>query len=109
MHDDVIWRGRFGGQFENREQAIAIYEAHLQDVRRTVPPERLMVFDVKEGWQPLCEFLGQPVPAGEPFPHRNDRAFFRRVIVGLRIAEWLVPTLLVGCAAAAWWLFARAG
>ena len=110
MHDDVIWHGRFGGQFGNRERAIAIYEAHLAEVRRTVPPERLLVFDVQEGWRPLCEFLGQPVPANEPFPHLNDRAFFRRVIVGLRVAAWLVPTLLLaGGAAAAWWLFARAG
>ena len=110
MHDDVIWHGRFGGEFENRARAIAIYEAHVQDVRRTVPPERLLVFDVNEGWQPLCEFLGQPVPADEPFPCLNDRAYFRRVIAGLRIAGWLVPTLVLAAAAATtWWLLVRAG
>jgi Sulfotransferase domain len=59
---------------------------------------------------PACEFLGQPVPTDEPFPHLNDRAFFRRVIVGLRVAAWRVPALvLAGGAAAAWWLFARVG
>jgi hypothetical protein len=104
MHDDIIWQGRFGGQFSDRKRAIAIYEAHVQDVRRRVPPERLLEFDVKQGWQPLCDFLGQPVPAQEPFPHHNDRAYFRRVIVGLRIAAWLVPALAVAaCAGAAWW------
>jgi hypothetical protein len=110
MHDDVIWQGRFGGQFADRERALAIYEAHLQEVRRTVPPERLLEFDVKQGWEPLCAFLDRPVPAGEPFPHRNDRAFFRRVIIALRIATWLVPALvLAGGAVAAWWLSGRAG
>ena len=93
MHDDVIWHGRFGGRFEDRAHALAVFEAHQKDVLRTVPPERLLVFDVKEGWQPLCQFLGQPVPANEPFPHLNDRACFRRVITALRAAEWLVPTL----------------
>jgi hypothetical protein len=110
MHDEVIWHGRFEGEFENRDRAIAIYEAHVREVRRTVPPERLLVFDVQEGWQPLCDFLERPVPAGEPFPHLNDRVFFHRVIAGLRVAGWLVPALVTAVVAAAvWWLLVRAG
>ena len=35
------------------------------------PPERLLVFNPSEGWEPLCRFLGVPVPT-EPFPHDND-------------------------------------
>jgi hypothetical protein len=45
-------------------------------VRETIAPERLLVFDVKEGWEPLCAFLGVPVPEDEPFPHVNDTAAF---------------------------------
>ena len=40
---------------------------------RVIGSDRLLVFDVKEGWAPLCRFLGAPVPA-EPFPHLNDAA-----------------------------------
>ena len=37
----------------------------------TVPAARLLVFDVKQGWKPLCAFLGVPVPS-QPFPHLNE-------------------------------------
>jgi hypothetical protein len=91
MHDDVIWNGRFKGEFLDRARTLAVYRAHLLDVRRTVPAERLLVFHVSEGWGPLCAFLGQPVPDNVPFPHLNDRAYFQRVILALRILAWLVP------------------
>lgn len=95
MHEDVIWKGRFQGEFADRAKALAVYNAHLEDVRRRVSPERLLVFNVNEGWKPLCEFLGKPVPENVPFPHLNDRLFFRRVILGLRILEWLVPAVVL--------------
>jgi len=38
---------------------------------KLVPPERLLVMDLKEGWEPLCGFLDLPVPE-EPFPRAND-------------------------------------
>jgi hypothetical protein len=51
---------------------------HHREVVATIPPEWLLVFDVKEGWQQLCVFLGVPVPVDEPFPHVNDAADFTR-------------------------------
>lgn len=94
MHDDVIWNGRFGGRFADREHAIAVYEAHLAEVRRTVPPGRLLEFDVREGWAPLCAFLDRPVPVGQPFPRLNDRRWFSRVLIALRFAAWLGPIVM---------------
>jgi hypothetical protein len=47
-------------------------------VRRTVPAKQLLIFEVKQGWGPLCDFLGVPVPAGE-FPRVNESAGFRQV------------------------------
>ena len=44
-------------------------------MRTAIPPERLLVFDVKNGWEPLCRFLAKPVPA-MPFPRTNDREGF---------------------------------
>lgn len=95
MHDDVIWQSRFNGEFTDRAKTIAVYKAHLDEVRRSVPPERLLVFNVNEGWRPLCEFLGKPVPENAPFPYLNDRRFFRRVIRALSILEWLGPALVL--------------
>jgi hypothetical protein len=66
---EVVWTGTFGGQFGDRAHAIRVFEEHRRMVEETVPPERLLVFDVKEGWEPLCQFLGVPVPIDEPFPH----------------------------------------
>ncbi len=56
-------------------EAIALYHRHIASVREAFPPERLLVYDVAEGWEPLCAFLGRPVPAG-PFPRSNDARQF---------------------------------
>ena len=76
MIETLIWQGTFGGRFEDREQAIAVFERHNRAVQERVPAGRLLVFDVAQGWDPLCRFLGVDVPAGQPFPHLNDRASF---------------------------------
>ena len=51
------------------------FVAHGEAVKATIPAERLLVYQVKDGWGPLCTFLGVPVPA-EPFPRSNDRGEF---------------------------------
>ncbi|MGW1062080.1 sulfotransferase family protein [Micromonospora rubida] len=68
---------REGSQFTDREEALAAFQRHVDAVRAYVPPERLLIFNVREGWGPLCAFLGRPEPT-EPFPVENDRASFRR-------------------------------
>ncbi|MFZ2508625.1 MAG: sulfotransferase family protein, partial [Steroidobacteraceae bacterium] len=62
--DGIVWDGVFHGRFED----------HTEDVKRSVPPGRLLVYSVREGWGPACEFLGVPVPEKMPFPHENERA-----------------------------------
>ncbi len=69
----IMWDGTFGGKFEDRASAIGIYERHNEEVQKTVPKDRLLVFDVKQGWGPLCAFLGMPAPKDQPFPRTNDR------------------------------------
>jgi len=51
------------------------------DVKGTVPAERLLVWDPSEGWEPLCDFLEVDVPA-EPLPRLNDTMSFREGIIG---------------------------
>ncbi len=53
----------------------AAFEAHIEAVKETIPSSQLLVYQVKEGWEPLCAFLGVPVPEG-PFPRTNDRSEF---------------------------------
>ena len=72
----VVWERQFDGRFEDRDHAIAEFERHNREVKETVPPERLLVYQVKDGWEPLCRFLGVPVP-DKPFPRVNDRASFQ--------------------------------
>jgi hypothetical protein len=77
---ECVERRSFGRPLHDltRGEVIATYLAHNHAVRATVPPSRLLVFDVRDGWAPLCEFLEVPVP-GAPFPHVNDRAEFHRL------------------------------
>jgi len=63
----------FAGTVDDREHVIACYLGHNAEVRRLVPPGRLLEYQVGQGWEPLCAFLGVPVPQ-RPFPRLNDRA-----------------------------------
>ncbi|MGW7403990.1 sulfotransferase family protein [Streptomyces sp. NPDC054833] len=85
MSLDVVWDGVFGGRFADRQHALEVYEAHIAAVKRELDPARLLVFEVGQGWEPLCAFLGVPVP-DEPFPRSNDRAAFAEQIARLRTA-----------------------
>ena len=51
--------------------AIAVFREHIDLVRKTIAPDRLLVFDVADGWEPLCAFLGREVPS-HPFPRTNN-------------------------------------
>lgn len=65
-------------------------ERFNEEVQETIPADRLLVWSVSEGWEPLCEFLEVPVP-DTPFPHLNDsKIFSERIIDGALIAlhEW---------------------
>jgi hypothetical protein len=82
--DRMFWSGQgsFASGHETPEQLIAGFRAHNEAVKATVPPERLLVWEVREGWGPLCAFLGVPEP-DQPLPHVNDReTFLGRVIDG---------------------------
>jgi sulfotransferase family protein len=68
----------FDGRVGDRDHAIKVFSRHIEEVTGTIGPGRLLVYDVADGWGPLCEFLGEPVPAGREFPRGNDPASFRR-------------------------------
>jgi hypothetical protein len=73
FNDYMIWNGLFNGRFTDKDYAIRVYQNHVNEVKQVVLPEQLLVFHVKEGWEPLCQFLNLPVPTNLPFPHLNSR------------------------------------
>ena len=73
----------FDNRFEDKAHAIEVFKRHTQEVCDTIDPARLLVFDVREGWAPLCRFLDVPVP-DEPFPRLNDTATTQAMIRMMR-------------------------
>jgi len=103
MTEEIVWQGTFDGKFEDRHRTIEVFNRHNDEVRRRVPKEQLLIYEVKEGWGPLCEFLGVEEP-DKPYPRLNDAAEAQRLILVVRILSVAIPTalaLVVGIAALA--------
>ena len=79
MINGLIWNGTFKGRFDDKDFAIDTYLAHNEDVKNRVPADQLLVYEIKQGWEPLCEFLEVPVPE-DPMPHLNDATSFRAMV-----------------------------
>ncbi|KAM4067115.1 NAD dependent epimerase/dehydratase [Hirsutella rhossiliensis] len=88
----------FEGDFPSRGKEI--FQRHYDEVRGLVVRDHLLEYDVAQGWEPLCKFLGHPVPEFCPFPHVNDSSDFltrsqrrnrnQMYNVALRYFLWLV-------------------
>lgn len=76
----AITIGWFGAK--NRKQLLAneriVYRKHYEEIREITPPERLLDFKLKDGWGPLCEFLGKDIPEGIEFPRVNDKGEYEK-------------------------------
>jgi hypothetical protein len=68
----TVW-GLFGDGIDDREYMIDAFERHTEEVKHEIPADRLLIFNVAEGWVPLCKFLGITAPT-TPFPRVNSRA-----------------------------------
>lgn len=64
------------------ENLLRCYARNIVDVKSFFPEERLLVFNVKDGWGPLCRFLEVPIPDGS-FPASNDGEEFRGRLVNI--------------------------
>jgi hypothetical protein len=96
MSRRLIWGRTLRGVMNDRDAAIARYNQYVEEVKAAVPPDRLLVFSVDQGWGPLCAFLGLPVPDA-PFPNVNDRADVKKIIAGITNGAY---TILAAVAAA---------
>jgi len=74
MTSDLIAQRRFGGSFAP-ETMIRTFNDHVAEVTAAIPADRLLTYDVREGWDPLCRFLNVPVP-DQPFPNTNTTQDF---------------------------------
>jgi hypothetical protein len=93
MVDRLVWDGIFDGRFADRGHAVAVFERHVANVVATCRPDRLLVFDVAQGWEPLCSFLDVPTP-NRPFPRLNDASTLRRRFAAIRWGTRAVPVVV---------------
>ncbi|KAJ5682729.1 NAD dependent epimerase/dehydratase [Penicillium macrosclerotiorum] len=90
--------------YEEKIPTRETYHRHIAWLQKVVPEDRLLLFDVKEGWEPLCKALGKDIPEDQPFPHVNDSDAMleiSRIHVRRGLTHWAV-ILAVGAAAVAW-------
>ncbi len=82
MINTLIVENTFGGSLD-KNNAIAVFNARNEEVRRSVPREKLLVYESSDGWEPLCDFLGVAVPA-TPYPKVNTTEDFASHFPGKR-------------------------
>lgn len=78
MANGVVFKSGFPLGLDVAGLASA-FDAHTERVKAAIPADRLLVYEVNDGWRPLCAFLGAPEPA-EAFPRTNSRAEFWEVV-----------------------------
>ena len=93
MIDRTVWIGEFSGRFEDKEFAVDVFNKHIELVKTVFPEERLLIHSAKDGWEPLCDFLGVPVP-DEPYPWLNESISFKRHLKIIKAVKWM-PIVLV--------------
>ncbi|TRY78757.1 hypothetical protein TCAL_09467 [Tigriopus californicus] len=86
---------------EGPESAQKYFEEWVESVKECVPKDRLLVFEVKEGWKPLCQFLDLPIP-NVPFPRLNDTASMAQTHSNL---EYLANAIVFGIPAFVGFIF----
>ncbi|CAK1364100.1 unnamed protein product [Cercospora beticola] len=89
---ELVLRDWIGGDWRSHQKLCEGFETHNAHIRAIVPADNLLEWEPKDGWQPLCDFLGKAVPA-EPFPYSNkgdDVAKGLLLAARLRIAKWIV-------------------
>ena len=92
-----IWCGDYNlvarKDFEtNKALLIDYYLKYNKRVKARCPADKLLLFNIKDGWAPLCAHLDLPIP-NEPFPHENDTQEMRKLINTMNIAGWVISII----------------
>lgn len=78
-------------RMQDKEYMISFFENRTQEIINTIAPDRLLVYQVKQGWGPLCEFLDIPVPSMD-FPRVNSRDETKELLAGMFAVNEEKPT-----------------
>lgn len=76
MAHKMIREETFDNRFEDQAYAMQVFTDHIERVRQTIAPERLLIFQAADGWEPLCRFLNVPIPE-QPYPRANSTEEFK--------------------------------
>lgn len=95
LQEQTLWKKTFKGRFHDKKFAIDIFNKHIEEVKQNVPSDRLLIYNIKEGWKPLCDFLQVPIPETD-FPHVNDSSsfitwrngVFKEILFGKKLNVW---------------------
>ncbi len=89
MAHQMIEIQTFDGKMADKEHVLSVYRRRIAQVRKTIAADRLLVFDVTQGWEPLCKFLDVPIPDGD-FPRENNLpAFWEFFGEGLESSDYV--------------------
>ncbi|KAJ3125308.1 hypothetical protein HK098_000372 [Nowakowskiella sp. JEL0407] len=94
-HPDACNGALHKANLDGGKAAEEFYTSWNEEVIRSVPSDKLLVFNVKQGWEPLCKFLGKPIP-NTPFPRVNDRVEFQKNISNMRYVALGFLTIVGG-------------
>ena len=89
-----IFTGLFQAISEGEESSVQFYNDWIEDVENSVEKDRLLVFRVQDGWEPLCKFLNVSLAPKEAFPHVNDTASFQLMYAVAEILAWILVCCL---------------
>ncbi len=95
----LVWERGHQGTMTDRQKAIEHYHRHVETLRAAVPADQLLVYSVDQGWEPLCRFMGLPVPS-TPFPNVNDRVEFMKIKNGMAAGAYAILGVIAMAAAA---------
>ena len=103
-----VWTG---GNWKNQQALRQGFLDHYKHVRAVVPQDRILEFEPKDGWKPLCGFLQKPVTTDVPYPHVNEGAGVVQLhafLYWIRLAKALGRMAVAGApvlvaVGAVWW------
>jgi hypothetical protein len=93
LYNRRLMKLEFGNDISDKKKVIKKFEQHTENVIKKISSERLLLYNVSEGWEPLCKFLGVPVPA-EKYPHTNTREEFYQKVEVIGTGRFLNPDKL---------------
>jgi len=82
----IFFADELKGKFMDKAFAEKVWNDHIAEVKSSVPADKLLVYDVRDGWGPICKFLGVEEPA-EPLPHLNKKENFKEMLPKLMKGE----------------------